>query len=227
MIALTFWWVGKKATIELSSHSHNRVLSSQKSNYLCSKRPKRFNRGLMSSYVHVSILSVLAFNNKTRDCAALMILTPVHVREKTEDAREAKALDFSKMQITQVEDISFCISLRKLNLSGNAIRSSKLVATLRHLPSLTWLDLSGNKLAEMDGVCQIQSLNGKRYLGNLIFAVLNVSKNQITVISNRILTMVNLFALIATDNQIKCIPALPQSLDTIGRRCFFDKKAYW
>lgn len=133
-----------------------------------------------------------------------MKLTAALVSSKAEKTDEAKSLDFSKCKITEVEDISFCISLRKLTLSHNSIKNSKSVAALRHLPSLTWLDLSHNELTEIDGVCQIQSLN-----------VLNVSNNKIDTVSTRIVTMVHLQAFIATDNSITSVPSLPPNLDTI------------
>lgn len=137
-----------------------------------------------------------------------MKLNVAVVKSKTDKADEIKSLDFSKSKISKVEDISFCLSLRKLNLSNNSIKSSESVTSLRHLSSLTWLDLSNNQLEEIDGICRIQSLN-----------VLNVSKNEISIISTRIVTMNQLQALIATDNRIKTLPPLPSNLDTIGREC--------
>lgn len=108
------------------------------------------------------------------------------------------------MGITMIEDISFLISLIRLDLSGNSFTSSKSVSSLRHLPSLTWLNLSNCGLTDIDGACQIQTLT-----------VLNVSKNLITQIPSRVLTMIKLQALIATDNQISHLPRLPSSLDAL------------
>lgn len=114
------------------------------------------------------------------------------------------SVDLARSSFTGTGDVSMCTMLRRLNLSGNSIASSKSIASLRHLPSLTWLDVSQNDLCEIDGICQIQSLT-----------VLNVSKNKIATVSTRILTMVSLQAFIATDNRIAVLPALPATLDAL------------
>lgn len=136
-----------------------------------------------------------------------MKLTPALVSGKAgRDSADITALDFGNSKISEVEDISFCTSLRKLSLSKNTIRLSSSVASLRHLPSLSWLDLSDNQLEEIDGICRIQTLN-----------VLNVSKNRIKLVSTRIGAMSQLQALVAPDNRIKELPILPPNLDTIGK----------
>lgn len=136
-----------------------------------------------------------------------MKLTPALVSERCKErADEEKSLSFANQKITEVEDISFCVSLRRLDLSNNKIKTSSSISSLRHLPSLTWLDLSNNELTEIDGVCRIQTLN-----------VLNVSKNKINMVSTRIMTMVNLLAFIASDNELSSLPSLPSNLDTLGK----------
>lgn len=136
-----------------------------------------------------------------------MKLTPALVSGKAgKEGGEIRALDFGNSKISEVEDISFCTALRKLNLAKNNIKLSSSVASLRHLPSLSWLDLSENKLEEIDGICRIQTLS-----------VLNVSKNQVKIVSTRIGAMPQLQAFVAPDNNIKELPTLPANLDTIGK----------
>lgn len=136
-----------------------------------------------------------------------MKLTPALVSGKAgREGIDITALDFSNSKISEVEDISFCTSLRKLSLAKNSIKLSSSVASLRHLPSLSWLDLSENRLEEIDGICRIQTLS-----------ILNVSKNRIRLVSTRVGAMSQLQAFVAPDNCIKELPILPPNLDTIGK----------
>lgn len=74
---------------------------------------------------------------------------------------EITEADASKRGISTVEDLSQCTSLRKLNLSKNELGGKHPLAGLHKLSSLTWLNLSENKLDSLDGIQSLENLIGK------------------------------------------------------------------
>lgn len=69
--------------------------------------------------------------------------------------------DASNKGVSIVEDLSQCTSLRKLNLSKNELGGKHPLAGLHKLSSLTWLNVSENKLETLEGVQSLEKLIGK------------------------------------------------------------------
>ncbi|KAJ3090660.1 hypothetical protein HK102_003044 [Quaeritorhiza haematococci] len=110
---------------------------------------------------------------------------------------ECTEADCSNMDITHIEDISFAINLHKLNLSSNNIKHPDALSGIRHNKDLTWLNLSNNKLFNLDGVGTLRKL-----------LVLNLSHNEITRMSHHIQNCTELKALILNNNRIARIENL-------------------
>jgi Leucine-rich repeat (LRR) protein len=70
-------------------------------------------------------------------------------------------LDMSNKEVSHIDDISGCVSLRKLNLAKNTIKNSDALSGLQYLPDLTWLNLSNNSLENFEGLQKLKSLHGK------------------------------------------------------------------
>jgi len=127
-----------------------------------------------------------------------MKLTPALVSKLFETPMaDLTSLDMSNKEISHIDDISACISLRKLNLAKNAIKSSDALSGLQYLPDLTWLNLSNNSLENFDGLQKLKSL-----------FVLNMSHNQLNRISIHITSLTELKALILNHNRIKTLDNL-------------------
>jgi Leucine-rich repeat (LRR) protein len=91
-----------------------------------------------------------------------MKLTPALISTLFETPMaDLTSLDMSNKEVSHIDDISGCISLRKLNLAKNAIRSSDALSGLQYLPDLTWLNLSNNSLENFEGLQKLKSLFGK------------------------------------------------------------------
>lgn len=74
-----------------------------------------------------------------------------------EPASDVTELNLSGKDITNVDSMAECTSLRKLNLSKNMLKS---IDALGSLPSLTWLSLAQNQLESVQGLESLDKLNG-------------------------------------------------------------------
>ena len=137
-----------------------------------------------------------------------MKLTPAFLSSAVENASEQSFIQLSNQKITHVEDISFCICLRKLDLSKNRMRSAEALSGLQYCKSISWLNLSFNQL---DSLGYLDRMAEK-------LTVLNISHNSFTILPTSLASLKKLKALIANDNQLKHIDplALPKSLETLG-----------
>lgn len=98
---------------------------------------------------------------------------------KPEDARE---LNLSKRNATELEDISFCKALQKIHLNENNLQKFDVIDKkgliecslfsffqgLSKCEGLKWIDLSKNQIQKMSGMTRLLHLN-----------VLNLSYNKV------------------------------------------------
>ncbi|RUS14510.1 hypothetical protein BC937DRAFT_93703 [Endogone sp. FLAS-F59071] len=147
---------------------------------------------------------------------------------------DIKDLDVSNKQISHIEDISACVSLRKLNLSNNDIKSPDALSGIQYLDELTLLNLSGNRLESCEGVQKLSGLFGRQKepsehtdrrirLPSLLTkpyftplfneSVLNMSHNEVNRISIHVTQLKALKALILNHNKIKTVENIGNLLD--------------
>jgi Leucine-rich repeat (LRR) protein len=65
------------------------------------------------------------------------------------DVREIEAVVLSDQGILEVDDLTVCEKLKRLDLKGNQISSVEGISQLRNL---SWLSLAHNKLTSMRGM---------------------------------------------------------------------------
>lgn len=135
-----------------------------------------------------------------------MKLTPAYLSSNFPNIKELTSISLKDRSITHIDDISFLVNLKKLDLSGNQLRSGESLSGLQYCKSLTWLDLSGNQLSDIHFLLGLQNLS-----------VLNISKNEMETIPEGISRLTNLKALILSENQIKSLEnvSLPKTLNTL------------
>lgn len=135
-------------------------------------------------------------------------LTASLLSSLVENAREAKQIDLKEKEISHVEDISHCFNLTRLDLSKNKLGNAESLNGLRHVSSLTWLNLSGNALDDLgDHLSLLTKLT-----------VLNVSHNELKRIPSVIGRLPALRALIANNNNLAAldvVEACPRTLQTL------------
>lgn len=107
------------------------------------------------------------------------------------DPKEIKQIKLSGHEITEVEDLSSCQSLARLDLSKNQIPS---IRGLSSCVDLTWLNVSRNQLGSLEGTSALKKL-----------AVLNAAHNQITEYHAE---SPALRALVLNDNALRETPSL-------------------
>jgi Leucine-rich repeat (LRR) protein len=142
------------------------------------------------------------------DYHTMVKLTPLLISEvEAKHPQEIKILSLPEKEFDDIDDISCCCNLIKLNLRGNRLVNSSLEG-ISHNEAITTLDLSENRLETFEGV---------EHLVNL--AAFNVSQNDITYLSSHLLRLPNLKALVAKGNQISRIENLGNccELNTLGR----------
>ncbi|KAJ1908869.1 hypothetical protein IWQ60_011483 [Tieghemiomyces parasiticus] len=121
-----------------------------------------------------------------------MKLTPVVLTQHaTVSITEAKEFNLSGKDIDEVEDISCCIELRKLNLSNNRLSGSQSTDGLRRLTSLTWLNLAHNELDQGEFLRDLTELT-----------VLNLSNNRLLQLPAWLVSCTKLKALIVNNNKL-------------------------
>lgn len=135
-----------------------------------------------------------------------MKLTPAYLSANFPNVKELTSISLKDHSITHIDDISFLVNLKKLDLSGNALKSGEALSGLQYCKGLTWLDLSGNQLSDIHFILGLRELQ-----------VLNLSRNEIETITEGIAQLSNLKALILSENQIKSLEnvVLPKSLNTL------------
>ena len=94
------------------------------------------------------------------------IISEIYQNKPLESLKE---INVSKKEIDQVEDISACKQLRKLQLAHNELVDEKSIAGLKNLDEMILLNLSNNKFKDFTGFQHFQKLNGKDYLIDLMF----------------------------------------------------------
>src|ERR1700722_10533954 len=112
-------------------------------------------------------------------------LTPALLASIERDAREARSLCLTNLQISHIEDISFCTELRRLDLSHNSLGNKENLNGLQYCMTLTWLNLSHNQLDSLAFIFNLPNLS-----------VLNISNNQLTYFSTSFSKLNSLKALI-------------------------------
>lgn len=137
---------------------------------------------------------------------ARMKLTPAYLSSSFENVTEQETISLKGKDITHIDDISFLVNMKKLDLSGNKLKSGESLSGLQYCKSLVWLDLSGNQLSDVHHILGLHKLN-----------VLNLSHNELDMIPEGIHKLVNLKALILNDNQIKSLENIrfPSQLNTL------------
>ncbi|KAJ2788059.1 hypothetical protein GGI15_000234 [Coemansia interrupta] len=114
---------------------------------------------------------------------------------------EAASIDLRNKELTHIEGLSECRSLRRLDLSNNRIGSSESFDGLQNARSLVHVNLANNELDDMSIVKQVPQLN-----------VLNMSGNKLKAISAAVTNCSKLKALILGQNKISRI----EHLDKLG-----------
>lgn len=116
-------------------------------------------------------------------------------------ANKITAASLKDKGITQIDDMTECSQLRKLDLTGNQLSTVDSLKGLRDVAtSLVYLNLSNNGMVDMDVVEDMPQIN-----------VLNVSNNKIDRILQSVNKLTQLRALILGHNQIKTI----EHIDTL------------
>ncbi|KAI9209618.1 uncharacterized protein BJ171DRAFT_453769 [Polychytrium aggregatum] len=137
-----------------------------------------------------------------------MRLTPANLGDRCpgQNLRDVKDINCSGMGITHIDDISFAVNLRKLDLSENDIRHADALSGIKYNMALSYLTLKGNKLETLEGFSTLKNLT-----------VLNLSFNEVTRISSHIQSCTSLKALILNNNSITVIENLTKltKLNTI------------
>ncbi|KAJ1812835.1 hypothetical protein LPJ75_003455, partial [Coemansia sp. RSA 2598] len=110
---------------------------------------------------------------------------------------EVTSIDLRNKEITHIEGLSQCAKLRKLDLSSNEIETQDAFKGLHQAKSLVHVNLANNRLNSMGIVEDIPQVN-----------VLNLSNNQLTVISPSVAKCSELKALILGQNKISKIEHL-------------------
>lgn len=136
-----------------------------------------------------------------------MKVTPAWLSSRYPNVSETTSLDLANLEISSVEDISFCISCRKIDLSKNKLCHGEALNGLQFCSSITWVNLSHNQLSSIEHILKLKNLT-----------VLNLSYNDIATIPQGIAALKNLKALILNDNKIANFRGtiLPSSLTTLG-----------
>ena len=121
-----------------------------------------------------------------------MKLTPAIVAEICQKSlQDVENFEATTMQINHIDDISMCISLKKLNLTDNSLESKESLSGIHYNKGLTMLNLSKNLL------------NNVEYLRNLKkLVVLNISHNKLVDIPLFLSSFSELKALVLNNNQI-------------------------
>lgn len=135
-----------------------------------------------------------------------MKLTPAILSSTVKDAREQAAFNLSGRDISHIDDISFCIAMRRLDLSKNRLQGEGL-SGLQYCKGLTWLSLAHNRLeGGLEHLSKLTALN-----------VLNLAYNELSDIPLFFADFTQLKALILNDNRIQCleVTCLPKSLDSL------------
>lgn len=133
-------------------------------------------------------------------------VTPAWISGNYEDAADKTELVLKGQDVTQIDDISHLVNLKKLDLSENKLKHADSLTGLAHLKSLSVLNLSKNSLPDIGHIFNLPRL-----------AVLNISHNALTILPTGIESLLNLKALVATGNQIKSISniKLPSSINSL------------
>ncbi|KAJ1652428.1 hypothetical protein IWQ61_007234 [Dispira simplex] len=127
-----------------------------------------------------------------------MKLTPAILSEwSSAPISEVKALQLARRNISSVDDLSFCIELRKLDISHNALSHEQATAGLAELKTLTWLNISNNHLDHGGFIRSMDEL-----------VVLNFSHNLLIRIPEEVANCPKLKALVLGDNQIQQVENL-------------------
>lgn len=135
-----------------------------------------------------------------------MKLTPAVLSSSFEGVSELTSIKMDHRDISHIDDISFLVNLKKLDLSHNRLRAGESLSGLQYCKSLTWLDLSHNQLGDIRHVLGLRNL-----------AVLNVSHNELQGLPEGLAQLGSLRALIVSDNQIRTLAGvrLPRGLTTV------------
>lgn len=133
-------------------------------------------------------------------------VTPAWLAGQVEEAASKREISLRNKEISQIDDISHLIELKKLDLSENHLKHPDNLNGLSHLRHLSVLNLSKNQLPDLLHVFNLQRLT-----------VLNVSHNQLKALPTGLEQLSNLKALIANNNQIKTLGRvrLPAGLNSL------------
>eukprot|EP00002_Diphylleia_rotans_P031314 TRINITY_DN6504_c0_g1_i5.p1 TRINITY_DN6504_c0_g1~~TRINITY_DN6504_c0_g1_i5.p1 ORF type:complete len:363 (+),score=87.06 TRINITY_DN6504_c0_g1_i5:78-1166(+) len=101
--------------------------------------------------------------------------------------QDMPALNLANQGISEIDDLSICLSLRRIDLRHNYLTSLKFLSSL----SLTWAHLADNELESIHELLSMTSLN-----------VLNVSANKIVRLEG-LYNLHSLKALIASNNKMR------------------------
>lgn len=124
-------------------------------------------------------------------------VTPAWLAGQVEEAAQKREINLKGKEITQIDDISHLVELKKLDLSSNQLKHPDNLNGLSHLRHLSVLNLSHNQLPDLAHIFGLRNLT-----------VLNISHNQLKALPTGIEQLTNLKALIANNNQIKSLGRL-------------------
>lgn len=133
-------------------------------------------------------------------------VTPAWLAGQVEEAAAKREITLKGKEITQIDDISHLVELKKLDLSENQLKHPDNLNGLSHLRHLSVLNLSKNQLPDLAHLFNLQRLT-----------VLNVSHNQLKALPSGIEQLSGLKALIANNNQIRSLGRLrlPAGLNSL------------
>lgn len=89
-----------------------------------------------------------------------MKLTPAYLSSSFEGVADLESIKLAGRQITHIDDISFLVNLKRLDLSNNSLKSGESLSGLQYCKGLIWLDLSGNQLTDLHHLFGLRNLNG-------------------------------------------------------------------
>ena len=106
-----------------------------------------------------------------------MKLTPSFLSSLVPNIHQIKEIDCRNKEINHIDDISVAVELRKIDLSNNSLSNGSL-SGLKHCTSLTWINLSHNKLESFEGLELLDQLTGRRIVIHPSSLKCNKQRNQ-------------------------------------------------
>lgn len=89
-----------------------------------------------------------------------MKLTPAYLSSNFENVSQLESIKVEGRDISHIDDISFLVNLKKLDLSKNRLKHGESLSGLQYCKSLVWLNLAHNQLTEFKYLLGLRNLTG-------------------------------------------------------------------